>query len=42
MVALNSKVESENISVKYIEGVLYIILPKSKEAQRKDLFVNAQ
>lgn len=42
MVALNGKVESENISAKYLEGVLHITLPKSKEALRKDLIVNVQ
>ncbi len=42
MVALNGKVESENISAKYLDGVLHITLPKSKEAQRKDLMVNVQ
>jgi HSP20 family protein len=42
MVALNGKVESENISAKHLDGVLNITLPKSKEALRKDLIVNVQ
>ena len=37
MVALNSKVDVENISAKHEDGVLLITLPKSKEALQKDV-----
>lgn len=42
MVALNRKVDVENISAKHEDGVLLVTLPKSKEALQKDLMITVQ
>ncbi|WP_255068612.1 Hsp20/alpha crystallin family protein [Lacihabitans sp. LS3-19] len=39
VVALNRKVDIENISAKHEDGVLIITLPKSKEALQKDVSI---
>lgn len=42
VVALNRKVDVENITAKHEDGVLLVNLPKSKEALQKDLMITVQ
>lgn len=42
MVALNRKVDVENITAKHEDGVLLITLPKSKEALQKDVSIEVK
>lgn len=42
LVALNRKVDVENITAKHEDGVLLVNLPKSKEALQKDLMITVQ